>query len=273
MYQAGQYQSYDHVSSRVDLDSASASGLGRATVLKIVQAGGYVSILDMNEVAGHATVDGLGQDRGRFFVTDVSDTNSIAKAVQGTMEWVKQTGNGIGGVIAAAGVGHPAKIINQLGEPFDIVSFDWVMNINVRGSVDLVRQVLPHLIKVEPSPTDGERGVLILVSSSAAFDGQPGQVAYAASKGALASLTLPLTRDLARYGIRVVTIAPSLFDSAMTAGMSAKVKGSLKRVMEFPLRPGKPEEFASLVRESLENSMLNGAVLRLDGGMRMPSKF
>lgn len=273
MYQAGQYQPFDHVFSQADLDCASASGLGRATVLNVVQAGGYVSILDMNEATGHATVEELGQDCARFFVTDVSDTNSIANAVQGTMEWVKQTGKGIGGVIAAAGVGHPAKIINQHGEPFDIVSFDWVMSINVRGSVDLIRQVLPHLIKVAPIPPDGERGVLILVSSSAAFDGQPGQVAYAASKGALASLTLPLTRDLARYGIRVVTIAPSLFDSAMTAGMSAKVKGSLTRVMEFPLRPGKPEEFASLVRESLENSMLNGVVLRLDGGMRMPSKL
>ena len=105
------------------------------------------------------------------------------------------------------------------------------------------------------------------------FDGQPGQVSYAASKGALASLTLPLTRDLARYGIRVVTIAPSLFDSGMTAMMSDKVRASLTRVMEFPLRPGKPEEFARVVREGVENSMLNGTVIRLDGGMRMPSKM
>ena len=105
------------------------------------------------------------------------------------------------------------------------------------------------------------------------FDGQPGQVSYAASKGAIASLTLPLTRDLARYGIRVITIAPSLFDSGMTALMSDKVRASLTRVMEFPLRPGKPEEFARVVREGLENPMLNGTVIRLDGGMRMPSKM
>lgn len=147
------------------------------------------------------------------------------------------------------------------------------MNINVRGSIDLIRQILPHMSAIEATQPDGERGVIVLVSSSAAFDGQPGQVAYSASKGAIASLTLPLTRDLAKYGIRVVTIAPSLFASGMTAVMSDKVRASLTRVMEFPLRPGKPEEFARIVREGLENSMLNGVVIRLDGGMRMPSKI
>lgn len=150
---------------------------------------------------------------------------------------------------------------------------DFVLNINLRGTIDLIRQCLPHMINVKPLPPDGERGVIIMVSSSAAFDGQPGQVAYAASKGAVASLTLPLSRDLARYGIRAVTIAPSLFESAMTAQLSDKARKSLERVMEFPVRAGKPEEFASLVRQSIENGMLNGTVLRLDGAMRMPSKM
>lgn len=150
---------------------------------------------------------------------------------------------------------------------------DFVLNINLRGTIDLIRQCLPHMINVKPLPPDGERGVIIMVSSSAAFDGQPGQVAYSASKGAVASLTLPLSRDLARYGIRAVTIAPSLFESAMTAQLSDKARKSLERVMEFPVRAGKPEEFASLVRQSVENSMLNGTVLRLDGAMRMPSKM
>lgn len=147
------------------------------------------------------------------------------------------------------------------------------MNVNVRGTIDLIRQVLPHLSKTTPSSPDDERGVLVLVSSSAAFDGQPGQVSYSASKGAIASLTLPLTRDLAKYGIRVVTIAPSLFESRMTAMMSDKVRNSLKRVMEFPVRAGKGEEFSSLVMHGIENVMLNGVVIRLDGGMRMPSKM
>jgi 3-hydroxyacyl-CoA dehydrogenase/3-hydroxy-2-methylbutyryl-CoA dehydrogenase len=147
------------------------------------------------------------------------------------------------------------------------------MNVNVRGTIDLIRQCLPHMAKTTPAGEDGERGVVIMVASSAAFDGQPGQVAYSASKGAIASLTLPLTRDLARYGIRVVTIAPSLFDSPMTSVMSDKVRKSLLRVMEFPQRPGYPPEFAQLVRQGIENIMLNGVVLRLDGGMRMPSRL
>ena len=227
----------------------------------------------MNDELGEALVKELGGNKAKFFSTDVSDSESIAKAVKGTLSWVKQTAKEVGGVIAAAGVANPAKIIDRHGEPFDLEGFDLVMTINVRGSIDLVRQFLPHISTVKATQPDGERGVIVLVSSSAAFDGQPGQVAYAASKGAIASLTLPMTRDLAKYGIRVVTIAPSLFDSAMTAVMSDKVRASLTQVMEFPLRPGKPEEFAHMVRAGLENSMLNGVVLRLDGGMRMPSKM
>jgi 3-hydroxyacyl-CoA dehydrogenase / 3-hydroxy-2-methylbutyryl-CoA dehydrogenase len=148
-----------------------------------------------------------------------------------------------------------------------------VLNINIRGTLDLVRLSLPHIIEAPPLQPDGERGVLILVASSAAFDGQPGQVAYAASKGAIASLTLPLARDIARYGVRVVTIAPSLFESRMTSVLPEKARKSLERVMEFPVRAGKPEEFAALVRQGIENSMLNGTVIRLDGAMRMPSKM
>lgn len=250
-----------------------ASGLGRATVESIVQEGGRVAILDLNEELGNSLVEKLGRSSSIFVVTDVTDSESIANAVRQTLSWVRETGCELGGVIAAAGVGNAAKILDKHGDAFDMESFDFVMKINVRGTIDLVRQFLPHMAKIEPVGPDGERGILVLVSSSAAFDGQPGQVAYAASKGAIASLTLPLTRDLARYGIRVVTLAPSLFDSAMTAHLGDKARESLKRVMEFPLRPGKPEEFASLVKASIENSMLNGTVLRIDGGLRMPSKM
>ncbi|KAI9705892.1 MAG: hypothetical protein M1836_005298 [Candelina mexicana] len=260
------------VEGRTFVISGGASGLGRATAVDLCHAGGYVSILDMNEELGGSLMKELG-DQAKFFITDVSSTESIEKAVKETMDWVKETGKEIGGVVAAAGVANPSKIIDRNNEPFSLSGFDFVMNINVRGTIDLIRQVLPHLTTVTPLPPDSERGVLVLVSSSAAFDGQPGQVAYAASKGAIASLTLPLTRDLARYGIRVVTIAPSLFESGMTAMMSGKVRKSLERVMEFPVRAGKPEEFARLVKEGIENTMLNGVVVRLDGGMRMPSKL
>ena len=146
----------------------SASGLGKATVRQLVVQEGYVAILDLNEESGQALAQELGSHATRFFKVDVTDTESIAAAVEATKSWVQQTGKEIGGVIAAAGVSTPARIIDRHGDPFDIKSFDFVMNINVRGSIDLVRQLLPHMIKVEPEAPDGERGVVLLVSSSAA---------------------------------------------------------------------------------------------------------
>ena len=135
---------------------------------QLVNEGGYVAVFDMNEGSGHILVEELGSNFARFFQTDVSDTESIAAAVKSTESWVQQTGRNIGGVIAAAGVSTPAKIIDRHGDPFDIKTFDFVMNVNVRGSIDLVRQLLPHMLKVEPEGQDRERGVIILVSSSAA---------------------------------------------------------------------------------------------------------
>ncbi|KFY21077.1 hypothetical protein V491_03184 [Pseudogymnoascus sp. VKM F-3775] len=260
------------IEGRTFLISGGASGLGRACVVDLVKAGGNVAILDMNEELA-ATLVAEYPKSTKFFQTNVLATESIAAAVKGSLEWIKETGYELGGVVAAAGVSTPAKIIDRNGNPFSLDDFDFVMNVNVRGTIDLIRQTLPHLTTVPPVGPAGERGVLILVASSAAFDGQPGQVAYAASKGAIASLTLPLTRDLARYGVRAVTIAPSLFRSNMTAMMSDKVRASLERVMEFPKREGLPEEFSGLVKHAVENVMLNGTVLRLDGGMRMPSKM
>ena len=135
---------------------------------QLVNEGGYVAVFDMNEESGQILVQELGSNFTRFFQTDVSDTESIAAAVKGTKSWVQQTGRKIGGAIAAAGVSTPAQIIDRHGDPFDIKGFDFVMNVNVRGSIDLVRQLLPHMVKVEPEGQDGERGVIILVSSSAA---------------------------------------------------------------------------------------------------------
>lgn len=147
------------------------------------------------------------------------------------------------------------------------------MNLNLRGTIDLIRQTLEHLSQVDPIGPDSERGVIVMVASSAAFDGQKGQVSYSASKGAVTAMTLPMARDLARYGIRVVTVAPSLFDSKMTSNMPDKVRKSLEGAMEFPKRAGHPTEFAQLVRQGIENIMLNGVTIRLDGAMRMPSKM
>ncbi|KAF6805051.1 3-hydroxyacyl- dehydrogenase [Colletotrichum sojae] len=260
------------IKGRTFIISGGASGLGQACVEEICKSGGNVSILDMNEDLGNELVAKLGSS-AKFFVCDVLDTESIEAAVKGTAEWVKQSGKPIGGVIPAAGVGNPATILDRDGNPFSLESWDFVLNINLRGTIDLVRQSLALMAKTAPTSPDGERGVVVMVASSAAFDGQKGQVAYAASKGAVAAMTLPMTRDLARFGVRVVTIAPSLFESRMTAVMSDKVRASLERAMEFPVRAGRPEEFAALTRHAIENVMLNGTVLRLDGGMRMPSKM
>lgn len=164
-------------------------------------------------------------------------------------------------------------MLDKSNNPLPLSNLDFVLGINLRGTLDLTRQLLPHLASSPPHGPDGEHGVIVMVASAAAFEGQMGQVSYAASKGAVAAATLPMARDLSRFGIRVVTIAPSMFESGMTAMLSDKVRTGLKKAMEFPARPGKPEEFASLVRQSIENSMLNGVVIRLDGATRMPSKL
>ncbi|KAK3693471.1 hypothetical protein B0T22DRAFT_476318 [Podospora appendiculata] len=261
------------IAGRTFVVSGGASGLGRATARDIVKAGGNVAILDMNADLGEVLVTELGASSAKFWSCDVADTDSIAAVVQGAVGWVAATGKPFGGIIPAAGVGRPGLILDRHNNPLSLSSIDFVMNINLRGTLDLVRQVLPHLSTSPPSGPDGERGVIVMVASAAAFEGQMGQVVYAASKGAVASMTLPMARDLSRFGIRVVTIAPSMFDSAMTAAMSDKVKVGLKKAMEFPPRPGKPEEFSSLVTQVIENVMLNGVVIRLDGATRMPSKL
>lgn len=150
--------------------------------------------------------------------------------------------------------------------------FKKVIDISLSGTVNVIQQLLPK-ISTQTENADGERGVLVTVASAAAFDGQEGQLAYSAAKGAIASMTLPLARDLSRYGIRAVCIAPGMFGTNMVAGMSEKVKMSLTKTLEFPPRAGRPEEFASLVQQVFENSMLNGTVLRLDGASRMPSRL
>lgn len=260
------------IENRTFIISGGVSGLGLATARALHSQGAYVSLLDLNADNGSKVVSELGA-RSKFFETDVSSTESIATAVNGSVAWAKETGKEIGGVVAGAGVGLPGLIVDRKNEPLSIESIDFVLNINLRGTLDLIRQTVPHMTKASPTEPGGSRGVIIMIASSAAFDGQMGQVAYAASKGAVASLTLPLARDLSKHGIRAVTIAPSMFDSAMTKMMSDKVKKSLENSMEFPKRAGLPEEFARLVVESIGNEMLNGTVLRLDGAMRMPARL
>lgn len=261
------------IRGRTFIVSGGASGLGLATVRDLHAQGAYTAILDLNATAGAETVSSLGPERAQFFEADMSDSASVASAVDALTAWTAQTGAPVGGVIPAAGVGNPAKLVDRHGDPVPMSAIDFVLDINLRGVIDLLRLTVPLMLKNTPLDPDGERGVIVLVSSSAAFDGQPGQLAYAASKGAVRSMALVLARDHARDGIRCVGIAPSMFDSAMTAAMSDKVRASLQRVFEFPRRAGRAEEFARCVRFCVENAMVNGEVIRLDGATRMPSKM
>lgn len=256
--------------------------MGRAVAEDLVRHGANVALLDRNEDDGKAVATALGGDKvAKFWPVDVTDTDSITAAVQGVVAWIKDsTKKPLGGVVPAAGVGFPVLLLDRKLKPLPLPNWDFVLNINLRGTIDLVRQVLPYMGGAgdadgvgAPDGADKERGVVIMVASSAAFEGQMGQVAYAASKGAVASMTLPMARDLSKHGIRVVTIAPSMFDTSMTAAMTDKVRQSLLKSMEFPLRPGRADEFASLARHAIENQMLNGVVIRLDGASRMPARL
>ena len=261
-----------HIKDRTFIVSGGASGLGLATVRDLHAHGGYIAILDLNADVGSKTVSELGS-RTKFWEVDMTETEQLESAVNSIVDWTKQTGAPIGGVIPAAGVGNPAKLVDRNNEPVPMSQLDFVLNINLRGVLDLLRLCMPHITTNKPLDPDGERGVLVLVSSSAAFDGQPGQLAYAATKGAIRSITLVLARDHAQHGIRCMAIAPAFFESAMTAQMSNKVRKSLERVFEFPKRPGQAPEFAACVRHCIENTMLNGEVIRLDGATRMPSRL
>lgn len=261
-----------HVKDRTFIVSGGASGLGLATVKDLHSHGGYIAILDFHAENGAKVQKELGS-RTKFYEVDVTDTASLEKAVASIVEWVKQTGKAIGGVVPAAGVSLPGLLIDRHNNPISMAKIDFVLNINLRGVLDLLRLTLPHMNSNTPTEDNGERGVMVLVSSSAAFDGQVGQVSYAASKGAIRAMTLVLARDLSPRGIRCMSVAPSFFESNMTAQMSDKVRQSLTKAFEFPNRPGKAEEFASCVRYCIENPMLNGETIRLDGATRMPARL
>lgn len=266
------------IEGRTFVISGGASGLGRSVAEDLVKHGAAVALLDRNDDEGIAAAKELGDESvAKFWPVDVTDTDTIKAAVDGIVAWISDTTHKpLGGVVPAAGVGFPGLILDRKLKPLPMDSFDFVMNVNLRGTVDLVRQLLPHMVGDSVGKADGpdkERGVVIMVASAAAFEGQMGQVAYAASKGAVASMTLPMARDLSKHGVRVVTIAPSMFETSMTSAMTDKVRQSLLKSMEFPVRAGRPDEFASLARHAIENSMLNGVVLRLDGASRMPARL
>ncbi|MGV8916585.1 MAG: SDR family NAD(P)-dependent oxidoreductase [Pseudomonas sp.] len=253
------------IEGKVFLVSGGASGLGAATAQMLVAAGAKVMLVDINAEALAVQVERLG-GQARSAMADVTQEAAAQAAVNAAVE----TFGGLHGLVNCAGVVGAEKILGKNG-PHLLDSFSRVININLIGSFNLLR-LAAAAIAEGAAGEGGERGVIINTASIAAYDGQIGQAAYAASKGAIVSLTLPAARELARFGIRVMTIAPGIFETPMMAGMTQEVRESLSAGVPFPPRLGKPDEYAALVRHIIENSMLNGEVIRLDGALRMAAK-
>jgi len=253
------------IEGKVFLVSGGASGLGAATAQMLVSAGAKVMLVDINEPAVAGEAQKLGS-LARYAVADVSQESAAQAAVDAAVSAF----GALHGLVSCAGVVGAEKILGKNG-PHGLDSFSRVININLIGSFNLLRLAAAAIAETEAGE-GGERGVIINTASVAAYDGQIGQAAYAASKGAIVSMTLPAARELARFGIRVMTIAPGIFETPMMAGMTEQVRESLAAGVPFPPRLGKPQEYAALVRHIIENSMLNGEVIRLDGALRMAAK-
>lgn len=249
----------------VALITGGASGLGAATAKVLVAGGAKVVLLDMNEERGAAMVAELGEDRARFVKADVADTAQVQAAVDAADAF-----GGLRVAVNCAGVGWAARTLKKDGTPHDEALFRKVIEVNLIGTFNVLRLAASAMSRHEA--IDGERGVIVNTASIAAFDGQIGQAAYAASKGGVVGLTLPVARDLAPLGIRVMTIAPGTFDTPMVAGLPAEVRAALAAGIPNPSRLGDPAEYGALVRHIVENAYLNGEVIRIDGALRMPPK-
>lgn len=254
-----------HIANHNFIVTGAASGLGAATAHMLIEAGARVMLVDLNADAVAAKAAALGE-QARFTVADISDETAAKAAVDAA---VAAFGS-LHGLVNCAGIVGAEKVLGKNG-PHGLASFSRVINVNLIGSFNMLRLAAAAMAEGAASE-EGERGVIINTASIAAFDGQIGQAAYAASKGAIASLTLPAARELARFGIRVMTIAPGIFETPMMAGMTDEVRASLSAGVPFPPRLGRPDEYAALARHIIENSMLNGETIRLDGALRMSAK-
>jgi NAD(P)-dependent dehydrogenase (short-subunit alcohol dehydrogenase family) len=252
------------IENSIFLIAGGGSGLGAATAHMLVANGAKVVIADVNE-AGEAVASQLGP-HARFLRTDVTDEGQTQAAV----DLCVSVFGAIHGAVNCAGVAPGERVVGKTG-PHSLASFERAVKINLTGTFNVIRLAAAR-ISLQPPFASGERGVLVNTSSVASMDGQIGQAAYAASKAGVNGMTLPIARELARFGIRVVTIAPGIFDTPMLQGMSEEVRTSLGQQVPFPPRLGKPDEYASLVRHVIENEVLNGEVIRLDGAIRLAPK-
>jgi len=253
------------VGGRTFLITGGASGLGAATARRLAAAGGKVVISDINADQGARLAAELGSSAS-FVSTDVTDGAQVGRAVAAAREKF----GALHGAISCAGIAPGERILGKSG-PHSLDSFRRAVEINLIGTFNLLRLAAQAMESNVPD-AEGERGVIINTASVAAFDGQIGQAAYSASKAGVAGLTLPAARELARFGIRVMTIAPGVFETPMVAAFPPELKQSLAAQVPFPPRLGRPEEYAALVEHIILNIMLNGEVIRLDGALRMPAK-
>ena len=242
----------------VALVTGGASGLGLATATALTEAGAAVVIVDLPASPGEAAAKGLG---GVFAPTDVTDEDSVRAAVAQAVAL-----GPLRVAVNCAGIGTPGRVLGKAG-PMPLADFARVVTVNLIGTFNVIRLAAEAMAQTDP--VDGERGVIINTASIAAYDGQVGQAAYAASKGGVVGMTLPIARDLAQSLIRVVTIAPGLFDTPMLQGLPEPARQSLGAQVPMPSRLGQPREYAALARHICENPMLNGEVIRLDGALRM----
>lgn len=244
------------------LITGGGSGLGEATARRLVAGGARVVLADVNEERGTAVAGELG-DAARFARADVTSEEEIRAAIGAAVEAF----GGLHAAVSCAGVGTPAKVLGKEG-PHPLELYARIIQINLIGTFNTLRLAAEAMAGNDPGE-DGERGVIVNTASVAAYDGQIGQAAYSSSKGGVVALTLPAARELARQGIRVMTIAPGLFDTPLLAGLPEKARESLAQQVPFPSRLGHPAEYADLVAHIFENRMLNGEVIRLDGAIRM----
>lgn len=250
------------------LVTGGCSGLGHATAVALRNSGANVCLLDMNGDVGAQRVAELGEEHTFFVQVDVRDESSVANALEACSD---KFGD-IRLCINCAGIAPAKRILDREGTPAPLADFQSTIDINLVGSFNVARLVASVMAKQAPINDEGERGVIINTASVAGYEGQIGQTAYAASKGGIIALTLPMARDLAPLGIRVNTIAPGVMGTPMLLAMPEKVQDALSANVQFPKRLGLPEEFAKLVIHLAQNSYINGETIRLDGGLRMPAK-
>lgn len=249
------------IEGQVALVTGGGSGLGAATAVALARAGAKVAVLDVSAEKAQAVAQQIG---GLALTGDITDTASVDAA----LDAVEKAYGTPRIVMNIAGIGTAKRVLNRDGTPSPLDGFERVIRVNLLGTYNVLRLAAARIAKLE-ALEDGERGVMLMTASVAAFDGQVGQQAYSASKGGIVGMTLPLARDLAQFGIRVVTLAPGLFATPLMKELPEEVQASLANSIPFPKRLGHPEEFASLAAHVVTNTHLNGEVIRLDGALRM----